>query len=384
MGYTIENDDEFLYIEYSIEDDSDWINTKIKDDKPVCIRNTFNITYEDIKRTDEETYKFKIGVLEGNYYKLINVLYAENDIYFSKDIYFTTNMFWGAYKVSIIKAIDKISESSIYIGGEFEDAIPTADFMGLIKTFPNSTEIQKYKEARIGTLINEYVNLKKDYQEEYESYIANKIVSRNINTFEKIKEFDLLKYEYLHNELTKMLSNIGHDRMPTENDWELKVKEFILLLFPQYIKAFTQVNVKGTTSKDKRPDFILIDTNGYVDVLEIKRPNGIDVFRKRQYRNNYVLSGELSGTIMQVEKYVFCLNKYGISTEDNNKFTEDIKIKIANPRGLIIMGRSNNFSDEQKEDFEIIKRKYKHIADIITYDDLLNRLSVIIKHLKHN
>ena len=87
---------------------------------------------------------------------------------------------------------------------------------------------------------------------------------------------------------------------------------------------------------------------------------------------------------MQVEKYIFCLNKYGISTEDNNKITEDTKIKVANPRGLIIMGRSDKFSDDQKTDFEIIKRKYKHITDIMTYDDLLNRLKVIIEQLKHN
>ena len=384
MGYTIEKDEVFLYVKYSSEYNDDWIEARIKD-KSIRIKNTFDIRSEDdIERIDEETYRFKIGVLEGDYYKLINTLHVNNHVFYSKELKFSTQMFWNAHKVSIIRAIDKISESCIYIGGEFEDAIPVDIFMRLIKTFPNSTEIQKYKEARISSLINEYINIKKDYQEEYESYIANKIVSRNINTFEKIKEFDLLKYEYLYDELTKMLSNISPHGMPTENDWELKIKEFILLLFPQYIKAFNQVNVKGTTSKDKRPDFILIDTNGYVDVLEIKRPNGIDVFRKRQYRNNYVLSGELSGTIMQVEKYIFCLNKYGISTEDNNKITEDTKIKVANPRGLIIMGRSDKFSDDQKTDFEIIKRKYKHITDIITYDDLLNRLKVIIEQLKHN
>ena len=38
------------------------------------------------------------------------------------------------------------------------------------------------------------------------------------------------------------------------------------------------------------------------------------------------------------------------------------------------MERSNIFAEHQKADFEIIRRKYKNILDIITYDDLLYRL----------
>jgi hypothetical protein len=52
---------------------------------------------------------------------------------------------------------------------------------------------------------------------------------------------------------------------------------------------------------------------------------------------------------------------------------------------MIIMGREINLSPSQKRDFEVIKRKYKNIVDIITYDDLLGRLSVTIEQLqKHN
>jgi len=52
---------------------------------------------------------------------------------------------------------------------------------------------------------------------------------------------------------------------------------------------------------------------------------------------------------------------------------EDFEIKIANPNGLIIMGNENNLSSQQKNDFEVGKRKYKNIVDIITYDNLLER-----------
>ena len=61
-----------------------------------------------------------------------------------------------------------------------------------------------------------------------------------------------------------------------------------------------------------------------------------------------------------------------------------MEIRITNPKAMIIMGRSNNLTQEQKFDFEIFKRKYADIIDIITYDDLLNRLDRIISHFERN
>ena len=42
------------------------------------------------------------------------------------------------------------------------------------------------------------------------------------------------------------------------------------------------------------------------------------------------------------------------------------------------MGRKKGMSKKQQQDFEVIKRKYKNIIDIITYDDLLERLGFTI------
>ncbi len=85
---------------------------------------------------------------------------------------------------------------------------------------------------------------------------------------------------------------------------------------------------------------------------------------------------------MQVEKYLFHLNRWGKQGEKRlqNKFgsqlPEGLAIRIVNPGGMIIMGR-DTLSDPQRDDFEIIRRKYRSIIDIITYDDLLHRLKVI-------
>ena len=44
--------------------------------------------------------------------------------------------------------------------------------------------------------------------------------------------------------------------------------------------------------------------------------------------------------------------------------------------------KSNFASVEQQKDFELIKRQYKHVADIMTYDDLAQRLRNIIASLE--
>ena len=131
-----------------------------------------------------------------------------------------------------------------------------------------------------------------------------------------------------------------------------------------------------------------IDSNGNVDIVEIKRPFDNCIVTKNTYRDNHIPLRELSGTVMQIEKYIFYLNKWGKKGEDvlTNKYKEklldDFKIKITNPSGIIVMGRENCLSNIQREDFEVIKRKYKNIIDIITYDDLLKRLKFTIEQLK--
>ena len=90
---------------------------------------------------------------------------------------------------------------------------------------------------------------------------------------------------------------------------------------------------------------------------------------------------------MQIEKYIFYLNKWGKAGEDyltkyyKKELPAEFSIKITNPSGIIIMGRDNNLSPEQKQDFEVIKRKYKNVVDIITYDDLISRLKFTIEQL---
>lgn len=85
---------------------------------------------------------------------------------------------------------------------------------------------------------------------------------------------------------------------------------------------------------------------------------------------------------MQIEQYIFYLHKSGRSEEGKltkyfkNELHEDFQIKITNPGGIIIMGRKKGLTEEQIQDFEVIKRKCNNVIDIITYNDLIERLEL--------
>jgi hypothetical protein len=146
------------------------------------------------------------------------------------------------------------------------------------------------------------------------------------------------------------------------------------------------VKIKDSEKADKyrEIDFMFVDYNGNIDIVEIKRPNANDLLRKAMYRDNYVPARVLSSTVMQVEKYIFYLNKWGkngekILTEKYGAYLpSDMEIRIANPKGLLVLGKEREFDEQAKLDFELIKRQYSNIADIITYDDLLRRIERLL------
>ena len=273
----------------------------------------------------------------------------------------------------------------MYIGGDNDNALPLPVLDRLRKEFPNHTEITKYKRARITAIIKDYYNTRKDYQSEYESYLNKKSSAKGVDISAMFRQNEIAKYRAIKKKLNDMLSSkIGY----SEKRWQYEILEILLLLFPKYIKVFTEIGIKDCyTGSYRRLDYMLVDAIGNIDIVEIKKPFDECIVTQNTYRDNYIPMKEMSGTVMQIEKYILYLNKWG--NEGEKKLTEKLKdnlptgmkIQITNPGGIIIMGRTKGLTSEQLRDFEIVKRKYKNVIDIITYDDLLGRLDVILNQL---
>ena len=215
----------------------------------------------------------------------------------------------------------------------------------------------------------------------------NKKVSKvGTNLVQYFADLEVVRYQTILDKLQRMLSS---EDTYSEKQWQNEILQIILLLYPKYIHAFKEAPVRDMySSKNRSVDFMLVDATGNVDIIEIKKPFEQCIVTKKTYRDNYIPLRELSGTVMQVEKYLFHLNKWGVKGENTlterykDELTSGVSIKVTNPSGIIIMGRSHELTREQKQDFEIIKRKYKNVIDVVTYDDLLSRLQVVLQHWK--
>ena len=100
----------------------------------------------------------------------------------------------------------------------------------------------------------------------------------------------------------------------TEKEWQQKILSFILLIFPKYVAVLENLQIEDHYSKpgattNRYVNIALVDASGNLDVIEIKRPFDNVLLSKTQYRDNFVPTKDLSGTVMQAEKYLFHLSK---------------------------------------------------------------------------
>lgn len=389
-----------LILEYqaSRNNNAVWVDEKFENGESVFIASKiFNFLGEDTITAerlgyseDEQTRYFRLGVLENGYYSIrANILNIKHDLKISEKVNVEKSTFIAYELGSVFKTIDKYIDEPIVIGGNSENAIPLEDFESMLKSFPTRTEVHHYVGARVQRLLGDYFGTMQDSELKLKKHLERKKELKTKPKPNLIAEYEVVKFEFYLNQLKDMLECA---ESYAEKDWQNKIIEIILAIYPKYISVLENVRIKDSYSKENETtwryiDLALVDTVGNIDVIEIKRPFENKLLAKGLYRDNYVPHRELSGATMQAEKYLFHLNKWGVTGENSitntyqNQLPENIKIKITNPKSIIILGRSADFEDKQSFDFEIIKRKYSNIIDIITYDDLLTRLENIVKQL---
>lgn len=370
----------------------DDITKRLDTEDGVSVKHTFWVTKdllcEDIEDDDdwEETLRFYIGAVGEAYTQLDSEVFStDHCFYFGNEIKLKPEMFTAYRNISILRKIDEVIERDFYIGGDWENhnGISKEIFDDLLKKFPKTAELDKYAHKRIAGIIKDYFPECDKYEAIYEKFVESKN-SRYTSSVPAISKYnvqiELEQFTVAYQELMDMLNRY---EAIDEKQWQEKIQNILQLLYPKYICCAREIKFYGE-KKDKQPDFLLVDANGFVDILEIKKA---DIRMLTQYRNNYVVTREISGAIQQIEKYVFCLNssdkaKECVSKKLTKFLPERVEVKIVNPQGILLAGRSNEFTNEQQKDFELIKRQYKHVADIMTYDDLVQRLENIIVSLK--
>lgn len=364
------------------------------DSDGLSIKNVFSVKADneyqfDLSDEFEETFCFKVGELVGDYYRLDkNILDTDHWFYISKDVVISAKHFVAYQNISIFRKIDDLVDCDVYITNGADEAvgyIPFAVFERLINTFPNSTETKKYTHARIAQTLSHYFEGLERVSVDYEKYLNKRTSNNKAKPFPELQIISLELFIKAHELLKEMLN---HPETYSERDWQAAICNIVCVIYPKYILAKREIEIGSDGRHNKRPDFLLVDSSGFVDILEIKKPNQQRLLTRKQYRDNYVADRDLSGAILQIEKYVYTLSHGGTGIEKKleqhlaNELPECIQIRVANPQGMLLMGRSNDLSEDEKFDLEFIKRQHKNIVDIMTYDDLLERMKNIITHLR--
>lgn len=365
---------------------------------PVTIKGTYHLSESNlfkgrVKRDpdgwddDADEIRFVVAKADGNYFVFDPaILNAVVPVMVARDARPTWRWFTAEERTSVMRVLADQRPSRIVIGGDAPDAIAVAEFEKLIAQFPSHHEKQLYVQSRLAGVFRELTDAQVDAVGKLNKYVDKRVTAKPKDLVEPFRQLEISKYQFLRVQLMSMLEN---DAGIPERQWQAQILDIVRLLNPKYIAAFTSVTIKDSLSGGIRQlDFMLVDVNGSIDVIEIKKPFRARIVTTATYRDNHVPHRELVGTAMQLEKYLFHLGRWGTTGEEaltkryGAKLPPGLNLRIVNPCGLIIMGRDNDLTTEQKGDFEMYRRQHKNIVDVITYDDLLRRLDRVLEQLR--
>lgn len=158
----------------------------------------------------------------------------------------------------------------------------------------------------------------------------------------------------------------------SEDDWSKFLRKNLFLFDSKYIKIIEQLVV--VLAKARKVDFGMIDTSGYLDLFEIKKPS-TPLLSKKTDRGNYYFSAEAVKAITQLEKYLYNAEiKSKNLKADIEREYGDIKVDVVKPRAYLIIGSLSQLDNANKlEDFRVLRRSYKNI-EIILFDELLQQM----------
>ncbi len=155
-----------------------------------------------------------------------------------------------------------------------------------------------------------------------------------------------------------------------ENYWQNWFENNKWILGSEYIEILNERRIDNSNIAD----YLVKAFDGFLDIVEIKKPNGLKFWADTKDHDNYIPSSDLIKAITQCQNYL-----YEIERESNSaKFLERTNgTKIIKPRCLLVFGRSNDWSKDKQKAFRILNSSYTQIS-IMTYDHLLSRANSIL------
>lgn len=120
-------------------------------------------------------------------------------------------------------------------------------------------------------------------------------------------------------------------------------------------------------------DYLMRAIDGFLDVVEIKRPD-LPFWTRPDSHGNLCPSSQLTAAITQCLNYLYKIELQSNSVE----FMERVEdTKTVKPQCMLVYGRSVDWDDNELKALRILNAAY-HQLHIITYDQLLMRAKLLL------
>ena len=125
-------------------------------------------------------------------------------------------------------------------------------------------------------------------------------------------------------------------------------------------------------------DYLFPTPDGFIDILEIKKPSHEVIKEDKSHSGSYKWSGEVNEAIGQVVYYLHEIEFHQL--EISKRLKQELKLELSaiKPRAFILMGKSDKWSEVEKEAFRRLNHSL-HGIEVLTYTDLLRRGENLIR-----
>ena len=159
------------------------------------------------------------------------------------------------------------------------------------------------------------------------------------------------------------------DQEPTESfcqDWFSRNK---WILGSDYLNILPERDIDAHDIAD----YLMRSIDGFVDVVEIKRPD-LPFWAGPDSHGNYYPTSHLTAAIAQCLNYLYRIELQSNSVE----FMEHVGgAKTVKPQCLLVYGRSDDWGEDKMKPMRILNAAY-HQLHIMTYDQLLARAKQLL------
>lgn len=256
----------------------------------------------------------------------------------------------------------------------------TKILLNLTKPDPTKVLVDK----NLGDLINQLSKLKDTEREALLETLKNNVLTKS--------DLDILSGR--KDGLEEFKENLKDLSKPDELQWQDFYKrnswifgyglDYKFLSILQKEASLSSVDLDG--KNEVKSDFLLADNN-FTVIVELKRPD-TPLFEKDKNRSeSWRLSKDLTYAVSQIltQKAEWEIKS---QTRQFNEQGDPINQSTIDPKTILIIGNTGQFSGDTKEDvikkktFELYRRNSRNI-EIVTYDELLARAKFIVSDSKN-